>query len=92
MGEPLEEVLERVPDSLKADVRAYVEMLAREGLTPVPELVERVVVNRKLQTGLTWDGKPSSRANAAAGVAARFDRMYLWTDPRDGVQYLIPGT
>jgi hypothetical protein len=90
MGEPLDDVLERVPESLKADVIAYVDMLERHGLTPVPEYVERVVVNTKLATGLTHDGKPGKRKDAAAGTAARFDRMYLWTDPADGVEYLIP--
>jgi len=90
-GEAVADVLERVPEALKADVQAYVDLLAREGLTPVPELVERIVVNTKLQTGVTWDGKPGTRKDAAAGVAARFDRMYAWTDPTDGVTYLIPG-
>jgi hypothetical protein len=89
-GEPLADVLERVPDALKADVQAYADMLVRYGLTPVPELVERIVVNLKLQTGLTWEGKPGTRRDAAAGVAARFDRMYRWTDA-EGHTWLIPG-
>lgn len=89
-GEALEDVLERVPDALKADVQAYADMLTRYGLTPVPELVERIVVNQKLQTGLKWDGSPGTRKDAAAGVAARFDRMYRWTDP-EGRTWLIPG-
>lgn len=91
LGEPLEEVLERVPEPLRPDVRAYVDMLEREGLTPVPELVERVVVNLKLETGLNHDYTKSKRRDAAAGVAARFDRMYRWTDPADGVEYLVGG-
>lgn len=89
-GEALADVLERVPDALKADVQAYVDMLDRYGLTPVPELVERIVVNTQLQTGLQWDGTPGTRKDAAAGVAARFDRMYRWTDP-EGRAWLIPG-
>jgi hypothetical protein len=89
-GEPLADVLERVPDALKPDVQAYADMLTRYGLAPVPELVERIVVNQKLQTGLKWDGTPGTRKDAAAGVAARFDRMYRWTDP-EGHTWLIPG-
>jgi hypothetical protein len=90
-GEPVAEVLERVPAELQADVSAYVSALERCGLTPVPELIERVVVNMHLQPGLNWDSTPSARSDAAAGVAARFDRMYRWIDPADGVAYLVVG-
>ena len=90
-GEPLSEVLERVPLALRPDIVAYAKALDAYGLTPVPEYVERVVVNTSLQTGLTWDGQPRARKDSAAGTAARFDRMYLWTDPEDGVQYLVGG-
>ena len=90
-GEPLADVLERVPERLRPDVEAYVRCLEENGLTPVPELVERVVVNTSLRTGLNHDGTEGTRKNRAAGVAARFDRMYRWTDPADGVEYLISG-
>jgi hypothetical protein len=38
------------------DLKVYQELLAREGLTPVPEYVERTIVHRGYQVAGTFDG------------------------------------